>query len=220
MMMDNLDNLDDLFEDNLVSEESNSSEPALVIQDIDSDELFTEEMFSGSGSEQSTVISKLLQDRGITDNKITIIDESGEEQEVDFFTLSPEEQLDILNSEKVPEAPMGDNYEGAELIQYLKENNLTLEQFLENYKNSILETATENVLDHYEIDAYDDEELYMLDLKNKFSVLFLQIFLLGCFHFIAPEVGQRRRLGHVVDNAGREGDFLFVLQLLPVLAAW
>ena len=71
--MDNLDNLDDLFEDNLVSEESNSSEPALVIQDIDSDELFTEEMFSGSGSEQSTVISKLLQDRGITDNKITII---------------------------------------------------------------------------------------------------------------------------------------------------
>ena len=122
MMMDNLDNLDDLFEDNLVSEESNSSEPALVIQDIDSDELFTEEMFSGSESEQSTVISKLLQDRGITDNKITIIDESGEEQEVDFFTLSPEEQLDILNSEKVPEAPIGDNYEGAELIQYLKEN--------------------------------------------------------------------------------------------------
>ena len=114
--MDNLDNLDDLFEDNLVSEESNSSEPALVIQDIDSDELFTEEMFSGSGSEQSTVISKLLQDRGITDNKITIIDESGEEQEVDFFTLSPEEQLDILNSEKVPEAPIRDNYKVAELI--------------------------------------------------------------------------------------------------------
>ncbi len=50
--MDNLDNLDDLFEDNLVSEESNSSEPALVIQDIDSDELFTEEMFSGSGSDK------------------------------------------------------------------------------------------------------------------------------------------------------------------------
>ena len=78
-MMDNLDNLDDLFEDNLVSEESNSSEPALVIQDIDSDELFKEGMFSESGSEQSTVISKLLQDRGITDNKITIIDENGEE---------------------------------------------------------------------------------------------------------------------------------------------
>ena len=169
-MMDNLDNLDDLFEDNLVSEESNSSEPDLVIQDIDSDELFNEGTFSGSGSEQSTVISKLLQDKGITDNKITIIDESGEEQEVDFFTLSPEEQLDILNSEKVPEASMGDNYEGAELIKHLKENNLTLEQFLENYKNFILETAPDNTLDHYEIDAYDDEELYMLDLKNKFDL--------------------------------------------------
>ena len=166
-----MDNLDDIFEDDLELEEFNSGDPIAPEVNIDNDEFFNDEEFLSTSSEQGSVINKLLQDKGIVDNKIKIIDENGEEQEIDFFSLSSEEQLDILNTGKVSEPThVNDQYEGAELIQYLQENSLTLDQFLENYKNSILETAADNTVDRYEIDAYDDEELYMLDLKNKFDL--------------------------------------------------
>lgn len=166
-----MDNLDDIFEDDLELEEFNSGDTIAIETNTDNDEFFNDEEFLSTGSEQDSVISRFLQDKGIVDNKIKIIDENGEEQEIDFFSLSSEEQLDILNTGKVSEPThVNDQYEGAELIQYLQENSLTLDQFLENYKNSILETAADNVTDRYEIDAYDDEELYMLDLKNKFDL--------------------------------------------------
>lgn len=166
-----MDNLDDIFEDDLELEKFNSGDPIATEVNTDNDEFFNDEEFLSTGSEQDSVISRFLQDKGIVDNKIKIIDENGEEQEIDFFSLSSEEQLDILNTGKVSEPThVNDQYEGAELIQYLQENSLTLDQFLENYKNSILETAADNVTDRYEIDAYDDEELYMLDLKNKFDL--------------------------------------------------
>ena len=166
-----MDNLDDIFEDDLELEKFSSGDPIATETNTDNDEFFNDEEFLSTSSEQGSVINKLLQDKGIVDNKIKIIDEDGEEQEIDFFSLSSEEQLDILNTGKVSEPThVNDQYEGAELIQYLQENNLTLDQFLENYKNSILETAADNAADSYEIDAYDDEELYMLDLKNKFDL--------------------------------------------------
>ena len=166
-----MDNLDDIFEDDLELEKFSSGDPIATETNTDNDEFFNDEEFLSTSSEQGSVINKLLQDKGIVDNKIKIIDEDGEEQEIDFFSLSSEEQLDILNTGKVSEPThVNGQYEGAELIQYLQENSLTLDQFLENYKNSILETAADNTVDRYEIDAYDDEELYMLDLKNKFDL--------------------------------------------------
>ena len=166
-----MDNLDDIFEDDLELEKFTSGDPIATETNTDNDEFFNDEEFLSTSSEQGSVINKLLQDKGIVDNKIKIIDEDGEEQEIDFFSLSSEEQLDILNTGKVSEPThVNGQYEGAELIQYLQENSLTLDQFLENYKNSILETAADNTVDRYEIDAYDDEELYMLDLKNKFDL--------------------------------------------------
>ena len=49
-------------------------------------------------------------------------------------------------------------------------NNLDFDSFLELYKNSIMEELGATQEDSYEIDAYDDRELFLLDLKNKYDL--------------------------------------------------
>lgn len=117
-----------------------------------------------------SLIDDLLKARGIVDNKIKIVNEDNTESEISFFDLSKEEQLDILTDNQV-EAPASDLQEDEQtLIQYLRDNNITLQQYLELYKEDVLQNGSgaEQV---YDIDSYDDEELFLLDLKNRYDDL-------------------------------------------------
>jgi hypothetical protein len=55
-------------------------------------------------------------------------------------------------------------------FNYLKENNLTVEKYLELYKEAALAEVTNNYEQSYDIDAYGDEELFLLDLKAKYDL--------------------------------------------------
>lgn len=117
-----------------------------------------------------SLIDDLLKARGIVDNKIKIVNEDNTESEISFFDLSKEEQLDILTDNQV-EASASDLQEDEQtLIQYLRDNNITLQQYLELYKEDVLQNGSgaEQV---YDIDSYDDEELFLLDLKNRYDDL-------------------------------------------------
>ena len=118
----------------------------------------------------SSVLDKFLQSKGFIDSKITIIDENNEESTVNFNELSEEEQLDILGSFNQDISALDLKTDEQQWINELRSNNLTMDQFLDLYKQSIIEEAGLKPEVSYDIDAYDDKELYLLDLKNKFDL--------------------------------------------------
>lgn len=118
---------------------------------------------------EDSIISELLKARGIVDGKITIIDEDNKESEVNFSELSKEEQLEILNDYPETEDNELDESEIG-FINQIREKNQSIEEFLEDYKQEILASIDESTTQNYDIDAYDDKELYLLDLKNKYDL--------------------------------------------------
>lgn len=115
------------------------------------------------------LLTELLKAKGITDSTIKILDEQENEQEVSFYDLSRQEQIDILNSEAPSDEGLLEDTE-IDLLNHLRTNNLSVNAFLEQYKQAILDEVNTNVIPNYEIDNYDNEELFLMDLKNKFDL--------------------------------------------------
>jgi hypothetical protein len=129
--------------------------------------IFEENIIDTSPSE--TVLDELLRVKGITDSMVTIVDENEIEKEVNFYDLSREEQLEILN---MTEVPINEELDGSEidLINHLRTNNLSIDEFLNQYKDAILAEAQQLSEPTYDIDTYDDQELFLLDLKEKYDL--------------------------------------------------
>ena len=168
--------LENLFDDDDLGLEEFDSDKEDDTIEKPAEELSTESLFEDDtepieGEKEESIVDSLLKAKGIVDGKVKFIDENNETQEVNFYDLTREEQLDILNNEEETPTPAqqftGDT---EELVQYLKDNNLTVDQFLEGYKQSIENSIVEKDSINYEIDAYDDSELFMLDLKNKYNL--------------------------------------------------
>lgn len=131
----------------------------------------------GDGENEPTVpdysdnpLYAFLQSRGITDPaKLQYEDEDGKVTEVDFATLSAEEQQEIIKEVTDP----GLSEAERNTISYLRKNNATLEQVvdyfaqkrLEEYLNEHPEAVHQKT---YSIDDYEDDELYFADLKAKY----------------------------------------------------
>ena len=162
-----MDELNDLFDADLQLDLKTDTDAELVDNNT-SDDLFSEELIEKEIT-GNPVLDNLLKAKGITDGKIKIIDEDESETEVNFSDLSVEEQLEILNESTSTEDDNLDESE-VELINYMREKNLSVEDFLELYKQEIIASLEESTTQNYEIDAYDDSELFMLDLKNKYNL--------------------------------------------------
>ena len=145
-------------------ESSNYSEPA---EPIELDSIFDD----GDGTDSTvSAVDKYLQSKGFENSEVTIYDENDEEIKVNFHELSSDEQLDILSSITTKERGAQLYADEQEWINELRKNNLDFDSFLELYKNSIMEELGATQEDSYEIDAYDDKELFLLDLKNKYDL--------------------------------------------------
>lgn len=162
--------LENLFDEELELEKDDD------IIDIDKsiDDEHQDTFFEDSTESQKTtsgdpLINDLLKAKGFNEGKIKIINEDNEEQEVDFYLLSKQEQLDILNS---TEEVVSDDLEESEvsLLNYIRTNKLTVDEFLEGYKEAVLKEAGISNSPVYEIDSYDDNELFLLDLQQKYDL--------------------------------------------------
>lgn len=169
-----MQNLDDVFDDNLeftdvVSDETLETDvKSEVVSDNDDSIFFDDSPTNQTNNPNNSLIDDLLKARGIDSGKLIIINDNDEEEQVDFYSLSKEDQLDILNQQE--ESNYDLETSEIDLINHLRTNNLTVEQFLESYKQTILSENTSSEVTTYDIDAYDDEELYMLDLQNKYDL--------------------------------------------------
>jgi len=166
----NMDELEDVFDNELdlteeLSENTNIDQTS-ISEDTSDFNLFGEE----SNKSSVNVLDELLKSKGINDAKVAIVDEDNVEKEVDFYELSKEEQLAILNSQDNEETNDDLDDTEVELLNHLRSNNLSVEQFLENYKQSIIEELGVVPTQNYDIDSYDDQELFLLDQKNKYDL--------------------------------------------------
>lgn len=116
------------------------------------------------------IFYQFLRERGISDpSKIQFENENGEIEEYDFNSLDKETQLTMLK--EITDPGLSDHE--IEVISYLRQNNATLpqvvdyfaEQRLQEYLAQNPEAKHQKV---YSIDDYEDDELYLADLKVKY----------------------------------------------------
>lgn len=136
-----------------------------------------EEIEDDSNSEdentEDDLITSYLKSYGVEDpKKLQFEGDNGEIDEVDFNSLSREEQLTILKELGTP------SYTNDEIatIQYLRNNNATLKDVIDYFSNKAIEDYLkehpEDVKQKsYQIDDYSDDELYISDLKLRFPDL-------------------------------------------------
>ena len=134
-------------------------------EDSSSSEEGTEE----TGEEDDLdAFSSFLKSRGIRDGKTIIYEneETGETEEVDFGTLSKDEQLSILESLTDP----GLSEDEIETINLLRKTNSSFQDIITYYQQQAIDEykAKNSSQETYTIDSYSDEELYLADQKAKF----------------------------------------------------
>lgn len=115
--------------------------------------------------EEFDLITAALRSRGISDpNNIKFQTETGIINRR-FDELSNEEKLDILNT-TADDVDL--NEEEIKTINFLRENDLTLQQLVDYYKQQgVQEYLNSNQV--FEIDSLTDEDLYRLYLQDNYS---------------------------------------------------
>lgn len=113
---------------------------------------------------------RFLKSRGVKDGKmITFEDEeTGEVNEVDFSTLSVEEQFNILDELSKPDL----SEDEAQTIDYLRRNGVSMQEVIEYYQNLAVQKYIEENQNpqptNYSVDKYSDEELFLADIKSQY----------------------------------------------------
>ena len=173
---------DDLLEDDIDQPEGSSLSLAdEEVEDLDDllgvnddaeeeihDELPSVSESSSDTSFKSTVIDRFLRDRGIADpTKLKFENEYGHLEDVNFYDLPEDEQLSILN-EFANETGLTE--EESSVINYMRQYNVGFQQILDNYANQRIQAyASQNpIARDYQVDEYDDDELFVADLKMKY----------------------------------------------------
>jgi len=114
------------------------------------------------------LVTSLLKSKGISNPKEIKFEEDGTESIKDFFSLTREEQLELLGTND-----LDDNYgleeNEIDAINYLRENNATLQEVIEYYQQQAIENYKNSIENTFDIDTYTDEELYVIDLKTKYE---------------------------------------------------
>ena len=123
-----------------------------------------------SNPNENSLVSTLLKSKGIENpESIELLDEEGNPIQTNFYDLSVEEQLDILNNED-PNLGLEENE--ISTINFLRENNITLEEFAQYQRQQAIdEYLANNSQQNYVVNDLSDAELYRFDLMQKFPNL-------------------------------------------------
>lgn len=113
-------------------------------------------------------LMSFLSEYGLKDGKVTYENENGETEEIDFNDLDSQEKINILKELTSPNLTKDE----IETINYLRSNNATIQDVIKYYSQKAVEDyIKENgpTEKQYSVDEYSDDELYIADLKSKFS---------------------------------------------------
>ena len=113
-------------------------------------------------------IVELLKSKGINPDSIKVQDEESDEvKEVKFSELSTEEKRALLEYQ-TDEIDFTDHE--IEAVEFLRENNMTLSDLAKAIREKTLaELQTSSTEPTYEVDDFSDDELFIIDFKNKYG---------------------------------------------------
>lgn len=139
------------------------------VREIDLDK--TPDQPAQPAPQENDLVAALLLSKGISNpREIKFEEEDGTESIKDFYSLTKEEQLDLLGTND-----LDDNYglEEAEIdaVNFLRENNATLEEVIEYYQQLAIENYKNSLAATTDVASFTDEELYVNDLKNRYEDL-------------------------------------------------
>lgn len=113
------------------------------------------------------LINQLLEAKGIKNGVVSFENDEGEIEEIPFDELTPEEQFNILNT-STEEPDLGLNEQETFALNFLRENNVTLEEAIDYFsKKAVEEALAGNAPNEDSIETYSDEEIYALDLLSR-----------------------------------------------------
>ena len=115
---------------------------------------------------QVDLIAKLLEAKGINPEKIQMYDEDDNLTEVNFKDLTDDEKFELLNWHEEQELPSD---EELETLNYLKKNNMTLQDFANWQKQVGVQEYLAGQQPHSEIDDYSDDEIIAYDFIQRFG---------------------------------------------------
>lgn len=118
--------------------------------------------------ENDQLVEDILKLKGIIDpSKIKYENEDGEIEEVDFYSLTPEEKLEVLTSNDIIEDNDNDlSDDEADIINFMRENNLGKDDLATYFKNEAIKELQDSYEERYEIDDISDDDLYFNHLKS------------------------------------------------------
>lgn len=123
-------------------------------------------------SEDKSAIETFLESKGIDVSSINIESEDGNTNTVPFNELSPQEQIELIES--IASAPVEDelNNDEIDLLNFVRENNFSLNDVVDYFKNQGIEEFVQRQnAESFNVDQFSDEEIYALELKSKFDDL-------------------------------------------------
>lgn len=121
--------------------------------------------------EENEVINDLLAAKGITDPKsINYENDEGQLEQVNFYDLPYEEQMNILRSTDDVNTLLDDDE--IETVNFLRRNGVSLEDTIKYYERKAVEDYINSQnISGLEIDQYTDEELYVMHLRTEYGEL-------------------------------------------------
>lgn len=119
--------------------------------------------------EDDDLLTKILESKGINPEAVRIQNKDGEVEEVNFYDLSPEEQLDLIDGTYTPQEDFSLEEDEIGFLNHLRDNNLSVNDYLEYYKRQVIEEYQNSIQDNtaYDIESFSDDELFIADLKDK-----------------------------------------------------
>lgn len=113
-------------------------------------------------------LTTFLSDYGVKNGKVTYENEDGSTEEVDFKSLDPQEKLNILKELTNPNLTKDE----IDTINYLRQNHASIQDVINYYSQKAVEKYIADngpAEKEYAIDEYSDDEVYVADLKAKYS---------------------------------------------------
>lgn len=167
--IDEFDEIDEVeSQDNPTSDSEIVNEDGQIDEPIQENNSITESL--DSLPNEDTFVSELLKSRGIENpEKIKFENEDGQIEEVNWSSLDVKDKINILNSSMERDEEGLDDSE-IELINAIRESQLTPAEYLQHLQRTSVETYLQNMQDQghiYSVDQYSDEELYVMDLISR-----------------------------------------------------
>ena len=164
---------DSLLENNIEPTTEEPVDTGNIIDDSQENPEEGEEVIDNNPPHVEDVLVEFLKTKGIEDpSKIKFENDEGNVEELNFNELSREEQFNILREVTDP----GLNEHEIEVVNYLRSNNVTLNQVIEHFAEQRLQEYLKQNPDAekkqtYSVDEYSDDDLFIADTKSKFPVL-------------------------------------------------